>query len=202
MENADKPLLVACGILQEEIDRLIRKGEIDVKVHYLSKGLHTDYNRLEKALNGVLTKKLPQTSGGLVVVYGDVCMGFNGEMHALMEKHGVIKVDGLNCIDCLLGGKGKLLKIDPEHKMLFLNPAFIHFMDHLWDRPEPEVRKMFGMLDGIILIDALGDLDDYREMIDEISEKTGLPILERKNVDLDGLKTVIRDALGRNPEPP
>ena len=198
MGKADKPRMIACGILQEEIDRLLASGEIDAKVHYLSKGLHTDYGRLEQALNGALTKQLPLAPAGIVVVYGDVCLGFNGEMKALMEKHGVVKVDGLNCIDCLLGGKGRLLHIDPEHKMLFLNPAFIHFMDRLWDKPREEIRNMFKMLDGIVLLDALGDLDAYQDRIDAISEKTGLPVLERKNIGLDGLKSVLQDALERN----
>ena len=198
MEKTDKPHMIACGILQEEIDRLLTLEEIDVEVHYLSKGLHTDYNRLQKALNGALIKRLPQARAGIVVVYGDVCLGFNGEMQALVEKHDVVKVDGLNCIDCLLGGKGRLLEIDPEHKMLFLNPAFIHFMDKIWDRPREEIREMFNMLEGIVLVDALGDLDAYRDRIDAISEKTGLPILERKNIGLDGLKEVVQDALERN----
>ena len=49
-----------------------------------------------------------------------------------------------------------------------------------------------------MLVDALGDLDAYRDRIDAISEKTGLPILERKNIGLDGLKEVVQDALERN----
>jgi len=189
--------MIACGILQKEIDRLLELGEIDVEVHYLSKSLHTDYSRLQEALSGALIKRLPKAPGGIVVVYGDVCLGFNGEMQALVEKHGVVKVDGLNCIDCLLGGKGRLLEIDPEHKMLFLNSGFIHFMDKIWDRPREEILNMFNMLDGIVLVDALGDLDMYRDRIDTISEKTGLPILERKNVGLNGLKAVVQDALKR-----
>ena len=80
MEKVDKPVMIACGILQEEIDRLLTLGEIDGQVHYLSKGLHTDYGRLEQALNGALTKQLPLAPAGIVVVYGDVCLGFNGEM--------------------------------------------------------------------------------------------------------------------------
>ena len=197
MQKADKPKMIACGILQEEIDRLLELGEIDAEVHYLSKGLHTDYSRLQKALNGALIKRFPRSPGGIVVVYGDVCLGFNGEMQALVEKHGVVKVDGLNCIDCLLGGRGRLLEIDPEHKMLFLNPAFIGFMGRIWDRPGQEIRDMFNMLDGIILLDALGDLDAYRDQIDAISQKIALPILERKNVGLNGLKAVVQDALER-----
>jgi len=197
MKKKDKPLLIACGILKEEIDRLIQKGEIDVRVLYLDSNLHYDYGRLKKALEGSLAKQSPQTAGSLVVVYGDVCLGFAGEMQALMEKHGTVKVNGLNCIDCLMGGSGRLLETDPEHKRLFLNPAFIHFMGRFWEQPTKEIRETFKMLDGIVLIDALGNLEVYQEKIDLISEKTGLPILERKNVGLTGLKTVIQDALDR-----
>ena len=59
-------------------------------------------------------------------------------------------------------------------------------------------REMFSMLDGIVLLDAMGDLDGYRSKIDESADHTGLPILERKNIGLEGLKTVLLEALDRN----
>ena len=54
------------------------------------------------------------------------------------------------------------------------------------------------MLDGIVLLDAMGDLDAYRSKIEELVDRTGLPILERKNIGLDGLKKVFLEALERN----
>ncbi len=197
MDDAPRPHLIACGILKDEIERLRFSGALRVSVQYLSRGLHIDYGRLHRALSGALSKTLPRAPGGIVVVYGDVCLGFKGEMKALMAQHGVIKVNALNCIDCLLGGKGRLLEIDPEHKMLFLNPAFIDFTERLWQRPQKEVREMFSMLEGIILLDAMGDLDAYEARIREASLRTGLPVLERKNIGLGGLKAVIGDALNR-----
>jgi hypothetical protein len=53
------------------------------------------------------------------------------------------------------------------------------------------------MLKGIILIDALGDLDDHKEEIDRISDQTGLPILENRDVGLDGIKEIILEAVKR-----
>ena len=53
-------------------------------------------------------------------------------------------------------------------------------------------------LDGIILLDAMGDLDDYQSRIDEIVDFTGLPILDRKEIGVDGLKNVLIEALDRN----
>jgi hypothetical protein len=57
---------------------------------------------------------------------------------------------------------------------------------------------MYSMLDGIILLDAMGDLDDYQSRIDEIVDFTGLPILDRKKIGVDGLKNVLIEALDRN----
>ena len=199
MEHSEKPLLISCGILRKEIERLQENGDIDVEAYFLSEKLHMDYNLLDRGLNGGLKKHQAQRPQGIIVVYGDVCLGFKGEMKALIDKYDVVKVDALNCIDCLLGGKGKLLEMDPDHKYLFLNPAFMQF----WEKIRGETRmtrEMYSMLDGIVLLDTMGDLDDYQSRIDEIADYTGLPILERKDIGLEGLKNVLLEALNRNRE--
>jgi hypothetical protein len=53
------------------------------------------------------------------------------------------------------------------------------------------------MLKGIILIDALGDLEQYRSRIEVISDRTGLPILETRKVGLFPLKNVLIEAIER-----
>jgi len=198
MENAEKPCVISCDILRKEIEHLLEKGDIDVKAHFLSERLHNDYNLLDRALNGAVKKYRKQSPEGIIVVYGDVCLGFNSEMKKLIDKYDVVKVDALNCIDCLLGGKGKLLEMDPDHKFLFLNPAFIKFVEKIKGQTKEKTREMFSMLDGIVLLDAMGDLDAYQLKIDEIADHTGLPILERKNISLEGLKNVLLEALDRN----
>lgn len=199
MECNKKPCLISCGILRKEIEHLLGKGDIDAEVHFLSEKLHMDYNLLDRGLNGAIEKHKKQSPQDIIVVYGDVCLGFNGEMKTLMDQHHVIKVDALNCIDCLLGGKGKLLEIDPEHKYLFVNPAFIQFGGKIREKTkEFGRREMYNMLDGIVLLDAMGDLDDYQSGIDEMADYTGLPILERKDIGLGGLKNVLLEALDRN----
>lgn len=198
MERAGKVCIISCGILRKEIRHLVKTGEIDANVHFLSEDLHMDFNLLDHGLNGALKKYQKQSSEGIVVVYGDVCLGFNGEMKELMDRYDVVKVDGLNCIDCLLGGKGKLLEIDPDHKHLFLNPAFIQFGEKIRQQTKYRTREMYSMLDGIVLLDAMGDLADYQSRIDEIVDLTGLPILERKKIGINGLKNVLLEALDRN----
>ncbi len=197
MDKEERPCLISCGILRAEIEKLVKDGSLDVDIHFLHEELHNDYKLLGKALEEAIKKRLKDKPGRLIVVYGDVCLGFNNEMKALMDKHDVVKVDALNCIDCLLGGKGKLLEIDPEHVYYFLNPAFIRFSKRLKGSNKEKTRKMFSMLKGFILLDSLGDLDDYEEKIQEICDYTGLKILERKNVGIESLKEVIFQAIKR-----
>ena len=113
--KAKRTCLIACGIMQKEIDTLISQGQIDAEVVFLDKELHVNYRKLERALDQALKRYQSRTGAKPVVVYGDVCLGFKNEMRGLLNRHGAVKVEALNCIDCLLGGGGKLLEIDPDH---------------------------------------------------------------------------------------
>lgn len=198
MINQNKSLLISCDILREEINALIARGELAAEVFFLSRNLHSDQRRLEHALEQALGNQGKMGDPSPVVVYGDVCLGFHNEMKDLMQRHGAIKVDALNCIDCLLGGRGNLLEVDPDHKFLFLTPAFIEFTRRIFSKPREEIRRLFSRLEGIILIDSLGNLPDFQDRIDEISDRTGLSVLETRAVGLSGFKTVLLEAIGRN----
>lgn len=189
--------IVSCGILKHEILKLIQIGKINAVARFLPKNLHSDPQKLEKTLDKVLSEYEEDGGPRPVLVYGDVCIGFDMQIKALVEKHGAVKVDALNCIDCLLGGMGELLRVDPKHVYLFLTTGFIDFSERIMGRSMEETRKMFSMLKGIILIDALGNLAQYRARIDAISNRTGLPILETRKVGLDPLKNVLLEAITR-----
>ena len=51
-------------------------------------------------------------------------------MKKLTEEYGITKVDALNCMDYLLGGKGKVLEADPDQELLFFYPEIIGFFSH------------------------------------------------------------------------
>ena len=193
-KSRHRPLLICCGILQPEIEALIARKEIEAEAVFLNKYLHVDYRRLQAALKASLRKHRERKP---VVVYGDVCLGFNGEMQALMIECDTIKVNALNCIDCLLGGRGKLLEIDPDHRLFFLTPAFLDFSENLISRTKADNRRRFNMLKGIMLVDSLGDMMRHRNRIEHISDQTGLPVVEHRVVGLDGLKAVVEEALQR-----
>jgi hypothetical protein len=193
-KSRQRPLLISCGILQPEIEALIARQEIEAEAVFLNKYLHVDYRKLHDALKASLRKHRERKP---VVVYGDVCLGFNGEMQALMIDCDTIKVDGLNCIDCLLGGRGKLLEIDPDHRLFFLTPAFLEFSENLISGTKEDNRRRFNMLKGIMLVDSLGDMVRQRNRIKHFSDQTGLPVVEHRVVGLDGLKAVVEEALQR-----
>jgi hypothetical protein len=180
--------------LQPEIEALIDREEIEAEAVFLNKYLHVDYRKLHAVLKTSLRKHRERKP---VVVYGDVCLGFNGEMQALMIECDTIKVDGLNCIDCLLGGRGKLLEIDPNHRLFFLTPAFLEFSENLISGTKEDNRRRFNMLKGIMLVDSMGDMVRHRNRIMHISDQTGLPVVEHRVVGLDGLKAVVEEALQR-----
>jgi hypothetical protein len=188
----EKPFIISCGVMEKEIKGLIGRGELDADVVFLNKYLHIDYIKLRQALQASLLKHRDKDP---MVIYGDICLGFNGEMNKLVEECGATKVNALNCIDCMLGGSGRLLEIDPDHIYLFLTPAFIEWFEDMNSGTIEETRKMFSMLKGIILMDSMGDLDTYKDRIDQISEQTGLPVLAHKTTGLNGLKSVILKAL-------
>ncbi|MCB2187208.1 MAG: DUF1638 domain-containing protein [Deltaproteobacteria bacterium] len=207
MSRTPETCLLACGILRREMDELARQGRLPGRPVYLSSRLHNDYGMLKRALEGAIPKQKERFAGRVVVVYGDVCLGFQNEMPELVAAHGVVKVKALNCLDCQLGGGGRLLDLDPTHKILFLNQSFIDFFQRIELKyPAEEIQPMFSVLEGIILLDPLGDLDDFDEEIARISRLTGLPIRERLDLGLDGLEKVLREAVARvgaphNPTP-
>jgi hypothetical protein len=194
-----KPVLLSCGILQEEIEALIACGELTAEVFFLSRDLHSNPPGLGRALEQELQKRKENGGPLPVVVYGDVCLGFGQEMKALVKQYGALKVDALNCIDCLLGGKGKLLEIDPDHKFLFLTPAFIEFTQRIFSNTREDPRRLFSRLEGIILIDSLGNLGDFQKEIDQISDRTGLAVAKTLAVGLSGLQQVLTEAFGKRP---
>jgi len=197
-----KPWLVSCSVLKEELEKLVKQGDLDVDLVFVSKYFHVDYDVLERNLRKVVEKSLPRSPGGLIIVYGDLCLGPNDEMKKLTEEYGVVKVDALNCVDCLLGGKGNVLEADPDHDLLFLYPGMIGFFSHFKEKAQQEnideeaFNKLFSGLKGIALLDTLGEPERNKEEIEKLH--TGLKVLETKTIGLDSLNQLLLEAIERN----
>ena len=202
VSEKEKPCLVSCSALKAEIQELVKRGDLDADLVFVSKFFHGDYALLEKNLREVLKRTLSRFSGRVILVYGDLCLGPNNEMKELAEEYGVTKVDAVNCIDCLLGGKGKFFDVDPTHKLLLLDPGMIDFYKHLKNKALKEgidediFRQFFSGLKGILLFDTLGEVEKNLEEIDKLN--FGLSVLETKRIGPHNLKLVISEAIERS----
>lgn len=200
--SKEKPCLVSCSALKAEIQELVKKGELDADLVFVSKFFHGEYTLLEKNLREVLRRTISHRSEKPILVYGDLCLGPNNEMKHIAEEHGVIKVDATTCIDCLFGGRGKSSGIDPTNRLLLLDPGMIDFYGYLKDKAreagvgEADFRQFFNGLYGIMLLDTLGMAGKNLEDIDKLN--LGLPVLETKRIELNNLKLTIIDAVERS----
>lgn len=188
-----KPYLVCCGVFKDEIDRLSLAKNYNLV--FLGMDLHLDYALLKQSLTKVFETITRNSSKDIILLYGDYCLGLNDDMKELVKKHGVIKVDALNCIDCFLGGGGTNLKLDPEDKTIFLSPGWIKFFNYHHRLASAEERsffkEMFRGFKGIILLDTLGNLENYKDQIQAFVDFSGLKILETRKIDCNFLKQLI-----------
>jgi hypothetical protein len=185
----EKPCFISCSVLKKEIDQLQRQGVLDANVVYVSKLFHVDYGLLEKNLRRTIERTLPKLSMNPVLVYGDLCLGPNGEMKQLAQEYGLAKIDALNCVDCLLGGKGKIDEVDPHHEFMFFDPGMIEFFRIAKKKLKQEgmdeeaLQNMFSGIKGIVLLDTCGNTEKCREELEKSG--IGLSILETKGIGLD-----------------
>jgi hypothetical protein len=206
MAQNSKPCIVACSVLKEEIQKLIKQRDLDVDLVFVSKYFHVDYSQIEKNLRPAIERALQQHPKRVILVYGDLCLGMDNEMKKLAEEYGIVKIDALNCVDCQLGGKGKFADADPNHDLLFLGPGMIEFFNHLKETMQREnidedtIKNLFSGLRGIVLLDTLGDSNRLKREIKKLD--TGLTILETRPIGLENVKKVILEAIEKNSQKP
>ena len=199
MTRNKRPLLISCGIVRKEIEKLIEKKKLDLDVVFLDAGLHAVYTKLEKAVTSALEEHSKSAQNGIVVLYGDMC---HPRIKKIVKKYNAVKVDALNCIDCLFGGHKKLLQADPKCEHFYLSPGWMpsnlkknKYFKEIFDWNLEDVHDQFEELSGLIIIDSLDNLDTLKSDIEEFSYHTGLEVKDTKAVGLHGLKAVIDEAI-------
>lgn len=192
--------MISCGILKREIQKLVADGSLAVKPVFLDAGLHVDYAKLEKVLTGTLEAWSKGGSNKIVVVYGDLC---HPRIKKIVEKYsGAVKVDALNCIDCLLGGHERLYHLDPNGDHFYLSPGWMPsnlrkntYFGEVFDWSKENIKEMFKDLTGLIVVDSLEDPDEFKADIEEFSSNSGLTVKQTKTVGVTELKTLILEAI-------
>ena len=201
LSDKDKVCFISCSVLKEEIEQLIMQGDLEGKIVFVAKHFHVDYKLLEDNLRLTIKHVLSNFQGKIILIYGDLCLGPNNEMKDLVKEYGIIKVDALNCTDCLLGGKGRIEHIDPNNEMMVLHPGMVGFFTSLKNELSQEnvdeeiFRNFFCQLKGIVFLDTLGNSEKAVAEIEKLN--TNLKILETKKIGLNALKQVILEALQR-----
>jgi len=185
--------------LREELEQLVKQGSLDAELVFVSKFFHIDYETVEKNLRKVLEHTLKSANRKVVLVYGDLCLGQNGEMKKLAHEYGIVKVDAVNCIDCQLGGKGKFFDADPQHNLMFMGPGMIGFFKHAKETmlkegvDEAAFANMFSGIKGFVLLDTCGNTEKL--LLELKKTGIGLPIIEIRKIGVEGVKQVIFDAI-------
>ncbi len=201
MSLHSKVCLVSCSVLREELEQLVKKGDLDAEIVFVSKFFHIDYAELEKNLRKVLEKTQKRFNGKIVLVYGDLCLGQDDEMKKLSKEYGIEKIDAVNCIDCQLGGKGKSLEADPEHNLMFMGPGMIGFFKHAKEQmlregvDDATFAKMFSGIKGAVILDTCDSAEKCKEELEKSG--IGLRVLETRKVGLENVKRVVLDAIDR-----
>jgi hypothetical protein len=197
-----KPCLVCCGILREEIETMIREGSLIAEAYFLDAGLHADFNELKEGL----TKAINETSAGgtrpVVVIYGDYC---HPQIKDLVScNKNVVKIDAANCIDCLMGGHGKLLELDPKHEYFYLSPGWMPSklrgnkrFGGIFQRDEEATKRQFRKLKGILVFEPFCETAEFRQDLAEFSRITGLPVLEVRKVGVESFRKLILEAFAK-----
>jgi hypothetical protein len=196
----NKPYLISCGILKKEIKKLVEENALCVQPYFLDAGLHVDYDELERKLSSTIKECSNRESRGIVVVYGDLC---HPRIKKIVEKFSnAVKVDALNCIDCLLGGHGRLMEVDPNSEYFYLSPGWMpsnleknERFQQVFDWNQEGIKNLFRDLAGIIIVDSLGNLDELQNDIDEFSSQTGLSVKSKEAVGTHKLKAVILESI-------
>jgi Protein of unknown function (DUF1638) len=197
-----KPCLISCSVLKGELTELKSQKELNANVVFVSKNFHVDYGLLEKNLRRTIERTLTKLKEKPILVYGDLCLGPNGEMKQLAEEYGLVKVDALNCIDCILGGHGKIEEADPNHEYMFFDPGMIDFFLDAQKKLDREgmthetLKNMFSGIKGVIILDILGNAEKCKAEIEKLD--LGLQVLETKEVGVSNLNRAVSEAIHRS----
>jgi len=183
------PLLLGCGILQQEIRFLIEKNGWPLETRFLDSALHIDFDKLSLTLATALDRHAERE----VIVFYGAC-------HPLMERMlasaATLRTAGQNCVEMLLGAERFSAELSQG--------AFFLLED--WARRWGQiVAATFGTNLDVIREIYQGDRSyllsistpcsgDFEAEAEEASRLVGLP-LRRLEVSLDHLEKVLSEAI-------
>lgn len=186
--------IVSCSVYAPELEALFKDGVLTHPVRFVDSALHMNPTNLQTRLRDVIQEE--RASGNSVVLlYGDC----SAAMPELASKEGVLRVDGNNCGEILLGKQ--------RYKELMREGAFLLFPEWIdrWQRillnfpgmSEELVRSMMRDLHTKFVYLNTGLRYLPHEQLKACGDFFGLPV-EILDVPLDHLSELVRSAAARS----
>lgn len=189
--STQKPLLLGCGILQEEILFLIQKNGWPFETYFFDSTLHIDYDKLSSTVTSALNLHSDREK---VLFYG-ACHPL---MDNILDSAETFRTTGQNCVEMLLG------------KELFTNEladgAFFLLKDWAlnWERVvtatfgknREVIREMYQGDRRYLLCISTPCSGDFRTEAEAAGLLVGLP-LRWINVSLDHLEAVLQESVDK-----
>ncbi len=195
-KGEEPTLLIGCGILRAELHCLMEKNRWRLDTVFLPSSLHVDFARLERSLRGALARYPGRRK---IVFYGSC----HPLMDSLLGEGAVVRTEGQNCIDMLLGterftrelaaGAFFLLEDWAQHWDEVVYPVF-------GSNPDA-IRAIFSSEHTRLLAIRTPCSSDFSAKARAVAGITGLP-LEWTDVTLDSLERCLTRALDRLEEIP
>lgn len=173
MKTKAKVIFIACSIFKNEIIEILKTIPAAIEVKFLSSMLHMKPREICKKLQQ-MKSSINFDAEQVCLIYGDCCP----EINNLENENGVVRTEGINCIEIILGSE-KYRKLRKEG-VFFLMPEWTLRWEEVFKFElllEGEVAKEF-MQDfhtKIIYLDN-GIINIPYEHIKEIENYTGLKV--------------------------
>ncbi len=191
-EGASRPLvMVGCGILQKEVEFLIRKNGWDLETRFIESALHNYFGRLWAELDAALIEE--ERKGKDTVVFYGACHPL---MDRMLDKHRTLRTCGQNCIVMLLGYERFMAELSRGAYFLLEEWAlkWEPMLTECFGDNRTVVREIFHSSHKKIIAVRTPCSGDFTAAAESAARFVDLP-LEWMDADLAHLETVLADAI-------
>lgn len=184
--------VIACGVFQDEIEKIASDLGFPFEAHYLDPGLHVDFDQLAAALKAEL--EMCRDCEGIVVAYGEC----HPRIMEILSPYKAALMDCQNCVDAFITRKGLEAKAK-QGLYFYLSPGWIKCWRDIFGRmnwSREETRLQLGSFKGAVFMDTLNNAENHYQDLVKFLDYTLLPF-QIMPVDLNHFKSLIMDARRR-----
>jgi hypothetical protein len=173
--------ILACGIFKPELEKILpdieRELNKNIKVTFLSPGLHIDYNKMECELKKELELTKKQKT---LLLYGSMC---HIKLPEIIKNYNIINPNEKNCIELILSAERKK-EIDKSGNVFYLTCGWLRYWREIFQQGLEAI-----ICDKIVLLDTESDLISDEEML-EFFDYIHIPI-EIEKITLEHFKKTL-----------